>query len=327
MKLISLLLLSLMSLTNFAQSTVSWNLVFNGITDNREFFNVYTMPGTIAGARITPSFLVSFEKNHTLNFGGSYMYEFGSEPNALPLLPLLNYAYSDSTFDFKIGAFPRQNAVEYPQVLMIDTLRYFDPLIDGAFFQVKTQYGKQYAWFDWVARQTLTVSERFLAGTSGKFELNNWFTENYIYMYHKGGSLDKTYSHPIRDNAGTVVNVGKRFDLPVKIEAKLGYVGSYNRMRPAPFIFAYGAMAQADMKWKFIGLDLLYYYGDPQIIKYGDWFYRSGNYARADAYLLPFNTEKISLKVNFAFHYTDQILDLSQHILLNINLNGSFEKH
>jgi len=303
-----------------------WNLTFDGIVDNREYFNPYTMPGTIAATRVCPTVFLNFERHHTLNFGMSYLYEFGSSPDAHKPLPNVHYAYSDSLFEFKIGAFPRRNSVEYPQVLLIDTLNYFDPMIDGAFFGVKSKFGTQYAWLDWLARQTETVSERFLAGTSGKFELNTWFTENYLYIYHKGHSINRTYSHPIRDNAGTVVNVGKRFDFPIKIETKLGYVGSYNRMRPAPFLFAYGAMAQANMRWKIVGLDLLYYYGDPQIIKYGDWFYRSGNYARADAFLLPYESDLISLKVNFAFHYVENTLDMSQLLLLNVNLGGYFDK-
>ncbi len=327
MRIVTLFLLIFFTQNNVSGQTVNWSVLFNGIADNREYFNPYTEPGTIAGTRIAPELSFSADSRQTLYVGISYMYEFGSPYNHVKPQLNLHYAYTDSVLDFKIGVYPRKGFVEYPQVLLIDTLNYYRPNLEGAFVQLKTKFGKQYVWFDWIARQDTFVSERFLAGTSGKFELNNWFIEDYIYMYHKGGTLIRSNDRPVRDNGGSAFYIGRNFDSRLKFSIKIGYISSYNRMRMSPYRFFYGGSVETKLSYKFLGLDFLYYRGTPQLLKYGDWFYRSGNYARADAYLLPINSEKVTLKVNFAFHYTEKILDMSQHLLLSYRIDGRFTKH
>lgn len=302
--------------------SLNWSLVFNGIADNREYFNPYTEPGTIAGVRISPALNYNFQDKHNLWAGINYMYEFGAALEALSPQLNLHYSYSDSLFDFKIGAFPRRGNVDYPQALIIDTMYYYRPHIEGAFVKVKFNFGNQYVWFDWINRQSVRVSERFHAGTAGKYNYQNFFFENYIYMYHKGGSKDQSYARPVRDNGASALYLGYEKESFLKWKAKLGYISSYNRMRMSPYRFFYGGAAQASFRKSIFGLDLLFYAGTKQLLKYGDWFYRAGRYARADAYLMPFENETVQLKVNFAFHQVDDILDMSQHLLLIVNIKA-----
>ena len=84
-----------------------YQVLFEGIGDNREYFSGKAHSQTILGSR--GAFEVGFETdNHRIRGGLSHLLEFGSDLNYhVPKLTLY-YEYSNEKKDFLFGSFPRR---------------------------------------------------------------------------------------------------------------------------------------------------------------------------------------------------------------------------
>jgi hypothetical protein len=315
-----------------------WYGTFTNICDNREFFSNYSTSQTILGARINAGSGFEVDTVHQIFVGLNYMIEYGHKPFSNPIpdnvtaspntawnpVVDLYYKYEINNYRMFFGSFPRLKILNYPLILLTDTLEYYKPNIQGAFMEISGSWGKQNVWCDWVSRQTLVAREQFIAGTSGHFELNNVYLENYMYMYHNARSMTIDTTHLQDNGCGAVylgIDLNKKTPLnTLKFDA--GFVGAYDRRRPDPYGFFGGFQIRSFMNYKFAGIDATYYKGKKLPLVYGDPFYRNtGNYARIDAYIQPLRSKRIESKIGWSFHILDggKFFDNSFQVMFRVN--------
>ena len=90
-----------------------YQVLFEGIGDNREYFNHIAYPQTILGARGAFEIGVKFE-NHRLRGGLSQLQEFGSDIDAQKPKLTLYYQFKNEQNEFLFGAFPRRDKIDFP---------------------------------------------------------------------------------------------------------------------------------------------------------------------------------------------------------------------
>lgn len=135
-----------------SQENFEWDIKDFTFLDNREYNRGFAKPQTIFGTRIDFTTGFRIDSVHLFQFGADYLYEFGAKANATPLFPTIYYSYSSKKYDFNFGAFPRANKLNYPRLLLNDTLQYYRPNIEGTYVNYKGKYGNQNFWIDWVGR-------------------------------------------------------------------------------------------------------------------------------------------------------------------------------
>jgi hypothetical protein len=286
-----------------------WYGSFDHICDDREYYSGFATAQTILGARIDAGRGFEIDTFHQVYVGLNYMFEYGSDPTALQPIPDLYYKYEIKHFRMFFGSFPRKDLLNYPLVLLTDTLAYYRPNIQGGLMEFSGDWGYQNAWCDWVSRQTMTDHEAFLSGTSGHIKYGMLYLEDYFYMYHHAGTMAKdTLNEHVRDNGGGAIYLGIDLNGKTffnKLTFDVGGVGNYDRYRPTPYTNNYGLQFRLSALYKKVGLDATWYKGDKISLAYGEPFYSSGNYARIDAYIKPFKSKHTDSKIGWSFHYVN----------------------
>ena len=285
-----------------------YQVLFEGIGDNREFFNDLAYPQTILGTRAAFETGVRFD-NHRIRGGLSYLFEFGSDIDAQKPKLTLYYQFKNENKEFLFGAFPRRDKIDFPLAMLTDTLLYYRPNIEGMFGQLLWEWGHQYGFVDWISRQTDYNSEIFTAGTSGEIFANNIFLQNYILMTHDAIPGIRSPDEHIEDYLGFALQAGIRTRENSAFDGyiKAGVLGSSFRQRSVTdgYINAASFFAEAKGKYRNFGLKSVLSSGGSHRFAYGDLFYRAKNYSRTDAIWYFINHEKVKGIFNFSFHIID----------------------
>lgn len=285
-----------------------YQVLFEGIGDNREYFNDLAYPQTILGTRAAFETGVKFD-NHRIRGGLSYLFEFGSDIDAQKPKLTLYYQFKNEHKEFLFGAFPRRDKIDFPLAMLTDTLLYYRPNIEGMFGQLLWEWGHQYGFVDWISRQTDYNSEIFTAGTSGEIFSNNIFLQNYILMTHDAiPGIRSPYEH-IEDYLGFAIQAGIRTRENSAFDGyiKAGILGSSFRQRSVTdgYINAASFFAEAKGKYRNFGVKSVLSSGGSHRFAYGDLFYRAKNYSRTDAIWYFINHEKVKGIFNLSFHIID----------------------
>jgi len=285
-----------------------YQVLFEGIGDNREYFNDIAYPQTILGARGAFEVGVKFD-NHRIRGGLSQLLEFGSDIDAqIPKLTLY-YQFKNDKNEFLFGAFPRRDKIDFPLAMLTDTLLYYRPNIEGMFSELHWEWGRQNAFIDWISRQTDYNSEIFTAGTSGEIFVQNLFLQNYILMTHDAVPIIRTADTHIEDYLGFALQAGIRTRENSAFDGyiKAGVLGSSFRQRSVTdgYINAASFFAEAKGRYKVFGIKSVLSSGGSHKFAYGDLFYRAKNYSRTDAIWYFINHEKVKGVFNLSFHVID----------------------
>ncbi len=304
----------------FVQSAYSQTLLFHSdfhqILDNREYFSKYGYPQTILGARLNLMGGVQLDTNHAILGGLNYMYEYGGNIDEVPIQINLFYRYQDEHTKVCFGSFPRRGLLNYPLMMLTDTLNYYRPNIDGGFLGYSGKWGNVNVWCDWTSRQTETRRESFLAGIFGQFKYRFLYLDYYAYMFHFAG--DATKAQHIRDNGSESAFLGvdlsflSRYIQTLKVD--VGIVASYDRVRPNPYVHYAGLMSRIHLHFKRFGADAVIYSGNRQQIAYGDQLYTSGQYQRLDLFIVPFKSKQVSSRFSFNMHFIKGEMNTSQQL-------------
>lgn len=319
MKNLLVLLFVLTSFSGIAQD-LEYRFLFEGIGDNREYFNPVAYPHTILGTRAAAE--IGVEKNgHRLRGGLNYLYEFGSKLDFNPIKLTLYYQFANQNTEFLFGAFPRRGKINFPLAMLTDTLMYYRPNIEGLFGEIHWDWGKQNTFVDWVSRQTNVNREQFMAGSSGEFSHKNLFLQNYILMYHDAKPAMRIPGDHIKDYFGYSIQAGIRTLENSKFtgEIKAGVLSSMFRDRGIAdgFITAGSFYAETNGRYKNVGLKSVLSSGASHKFAFGDLFYQAKNYWRTDLFWYFFNQEKIKGTFNLSFHVIDwSDLDQQQQLSL-----------
>jgi len=305
-KLLSLLFI-LITIIGKSQD-FEYQVLFEGIGDNREYFNNYGFPQTILGTRTAFEGGVSSD-NHKIRLGFSYLYEFGSEPDAQKIKPTIYYQFENQKIDFLFGSFSRRDKIDFPLAMLTDTLLYYRPNIEGMLGELHWDWGRQNAFIDWVSRQTEFKSEIFTAGASGEIFVKNFFLQNYILMTHDAIPGIRTTTEHIEDYLGFALQAGIRTKVNSTFEGyiKTGVLGSSFRQRSVTDGFENAAsfFAEAKGKYRKFGVKSVLSSGGSHKFAYGDRFYHAKNYWRTDLIWYFINHEKVKGTFNFSLHVID----------------------
>ena len=295
-----------------------YKVLFEGIGDNREYFNNLAYPQTILGARAAFETGVKFD-NHRIRGGLSHLLEFGSDIDAQKPKLTIYYQFKDNQTEFLFGAFPRRDKIDFPLAMLTDTFLYYRPNIEGMFGELHWDWGHQNGFVDWISRQTDISSEIFTAGSSGEIFVNNLFLQNYILMTHDAVPIIRIPNDHIEDYLGFALQAGIRTQEESEFEGyiKAGILVSTFRQRSVTdgYINASGFFAEAKGKYRNIGVKSVLSAGGIHRFAYGDLFYRAKNYLRTDAIWYFINHEKVKGTFNLSFHIINwNDLDMQQQL-------------
>ena len=302
-KLLSILLI-LISFSGISQN-FEYQVLFEGIGDNREYFNDLAYPQTILGARGAFEIGVKFD-DHRLRGGLSQLQEFGSDIDAQKPKLTLYYQFKNEQNEFLFGAFPRRDKIDFPLAMLTDTLLYYRPNIEGMFGELHWEWGHQNLLIDWISRQTDFNSEIFTAGTSGEIFVNNLFLQNYILLTHDAVPIIRAPEDQIEDYIGFALQAGIRTPEDSKFYGyiKAGVLSSSFRQRDISSNFknATSFFAEAKGKYKNFGIKSVLNSGGSHRFAYGDLFYRAKNYLRTDLIWYFINHKKVKGTFNYSLH-------------------------
>jgi hypothetical protein len=299
-------------------------LGFDQIFDNREYYNPFSIDQTIFGARINPGVVFSIDTVNQVHVGLNYMYEFGGELYGVPLQIDLYYSYSSEKLQLRFGSFPRRDVMEYPLMLLTDSLNYYRPNIEGGSVAYNWSWGEAHGWVDWTGRMSPEKRESILYGIDASLRKGSFFLTAIATWYHMAfTSSHENNVHILDDGAIAIlagVDLAKRTGLEL-LDFSSGWVTTHTRTRPADIEWFNGWLTLAEVKYRIAGIKATYYLGDPSHLAYGDRLYASGNYARMDLYIDPFKNPRISSKFSWNLHFLPGYgLFHSQQILFSIKL-------
>lgn len=312
-----------MSSSAWAQKP-SFYLGFDQILDNREFFTDYGYPQTIFGVRINPGATVSFYSNHQIHAGINYMYEFGGE--LLGVIPQIDlyYSYQTDELDLFIGSFPRSERLDYPLMLLTDSLNYYRPNMEGASVRYNWGWGDVHGWLDWTGRETEEIRESILAGVDATIRAGSFYLNAITTRYHLARTTSVDDQNKLRDDGSLVtmwgVDLSKRVGFE-QFDLSTGGVSTYLFERPAGYVWKRGWLTRLQMRKGMFGIKGSWYMGDPSPMLYGDRLYSHGDYGRLDLFIDPFKNPHITSKIGWSLHWLPgEGLYNSQQILIQIRL-------
>ncbi|MFV0265871.1 MAG: hypothetical protein ACK5HT_01925 [Draconibacterium sp.] len=302
-----IVLFLLTSLLSKAQN-FEYQVLFEGIGDNREFTQPYANPQTIIGTRGAFELGVSMD-NHRLRGGLSHLFEFGSEMDAQKPQLTMYYQYLDDRTEFTFGAFPRRDKIDFPLAMLSDTLLYFRPNVEGLFGDVKWDWGHQNGFVDWVGRQTETRREQFMAGFSGEIFHKNLFLQNYMLMFHNAHTLHNNPPLHIKDYLGFAVQAGIRTREKATVTGyiKAGVLNSTYRERGVTdgYDTSTSFFAEAKGRYRNFGVKSVLNAGGGHKFAMGDSYYRAENYWRTDLIWYFINYKNVRGTFNISMHVAD----------------------
>ncbi|MDA3879460.1 MAG: hypothetical protein PF436_03645 [Prolixibacteraceae bacterium] len=301
---------------------LQYEIVYRGIADNREYFSGYNTSETILGSGISALVAAPINDKHNFKAGVWYFYEYGTELFELKPQPIVYYTFFNSKWDFKMGAFPRDESYVLPQAMLSQRYGYFNPNIEGLFLKYKTDKANFSVFADWISRQDTFRREQFMAGLIGTQRTGNFLFEQYWYMFHNAKYIIPKSGVYIDDYTGALLLAGYDFSslLPLDIfMVKVGALTSAFRNRGQGDEFDIKSSAYAEIKAEKNGLGVhaTLKYGSKHAFSHGDNFYNNvKNYSRVKVYLTPFDTERVKGQLSWSFHFVDGELDHQQQFSL-----------
>jgi hypothetical protein len=307
----------------------SLGFTLEGIGDNREFFSGLSQSETILGSRITLDYGTLVDSAHEARLGFCYFYEFGSTLGQLAPKPVLYYHYHGKQWQFKMGAFPRNNELDYPHAILSERFAYFRPTMEGLLLGYNTKKLQAGAWTDWISRQDSLNREQFLAGWTLKTNFNHFFGNFWGYLFHNAHRLVRLPGEHIEDNLGGLVTLGFDFSslLPIeqmKFSTGIMFSMSRNRGESKKFTTGISNYTQFTISHRGLGMDAIYNRGDQHQFTFGDHFFRNTNhYLRTNLFITPINHPKIKGRFTWSFHITQGQVDHQQLFSLVYLFNSS----
>lgn len=312
-------------ITAFSQEFI-WNAGFNGFFDNREYFNDYIEPQTMFGSRIFGCGGLAINDQHEFGVGVDFLYEFGGKVNSNSFAPIVYYHFHNQLINFYMGAFPRKFLADFPNVLQTDTINYYRPNIEGVFVEFSKPWGSQSFWIDWTSRQTNTDRESFKIYATGKLQKSVFFYRHDLMMVHLAGPAISIPGDHIRDQGGANFQFGLNLSSYIFLDSLIistGYAMSYDQYRNVYDLqFHHGSLSELTAEYRNLGIKNTLYFGDGQAHGVGEAVYEAGFYNRTDLYWRIFRINNVDARIEFSFHFIEDVLDFSQKITVYAKLDG-----
>ena len=320
---------------------VLWKAGVSNFFDNSEYgFSQWNKPQTMAGVHLTPEIGLGWNEKHRAFVGFDALHEFGSNKTIDFFNPIVYYDYTARCFRFYMGAFPRRlMADKYPRMFFQDSIRYYRPIINGIFMEYFSEKNYFNIWMDWTSRQTYTRRETFYVSWSGRYNLGVLYGQHFGFVSHYAGTMNRALDDGLHDNVILLTSLGLDFSSKTnfeKLDANVGLALGFERDRNLEvWHYPKGLLSEVNIEYRGIGLMNTYYNGQGQQVLYndrgsdlywGDPFYRSQNYDRADLYICFYKSEVVNLKMMWSFHFTEQRIRHQQILYASLDLNNLKKK-
>ncbi len=299
-------------------------LGFDQILDNREYFTEYGYHQTIFGARINLGASFSFDSAHQIRAGINYMYEYGGELLGVTPQIDLYYSYRSDHIDLFVGSFPRLERMDYPLMLLTDSLNYYRPNMEGASIRYNWNWGTAHAWVDWMGRETEEIRESILAGGDVTLQSGILYLTAITTRAHLAHTTMAGDTSGIRNDGSLLlmggVDLSERIQLD-RFDISSGIVSNFMFTSPDPSIWKHGWLTKFDIRKEIFGIRGSWYMGGASQLIWGDRLYSHGDYGRVDLYIDPFRNPRISSRIGWSFHYLPgDGLYHSQQVLISVRL-------
>jgi hypothetical protein len=313
----------LLSLPAKAQSP-EFYIGFDGILDNRELTTPYVKSQTIFGARINPGVSFGFDSLHSVKLGINYMYEFGGELLGIPPQIDLYYQFKSERFNVLMGSFPRKQVLDYPLLVLTDTLNYYRPNIEGASASFAWAWGDVHAWIDWTGRIAEETREAYMAGFDITMQAGPVYLTVLTTGHHLARLSDWDPENTLWDDGSILGILGADLSEKTvldKLHISTGWVSTYAHLRGTDVVWTKGWLSQMDVRYGIFGIKGTGYLGEGPHLRNGDWLYRSGNYGRFDVFIEPFKNSRISSKIGVSMHLiSGEGIQWSEQALISVYL-------
>ncbi|MDR0866215.1 MAG: hypothetical protein LBO74_14980 [Candidatus Symbiothrix sp.] len=300
---------------------VVWKAGIHSFFDNTEFSGASVQTSqTMAGVHLAPEIGLTWNQKHRIYAGIDAMHEFGSDKAIDYYNPILYYEYTNKSFRFQMGAFPRQPALDkYPRMFFQDSIKNYRPVLNGFFWEYTSNGNQANVWLDWTGRQTRERNESFFMGWSGRYNWKLFYAQHFGYMFHYAKVKEPETDESVHDNGLLLTSLG--IDLAEKmnfekLEVNAGWSMGLDRDRSAGvWNRPQGFLSEIKVEYKGVGLFNTYYKGESQQAYYGDhsnglyWgdpVYRSKEYDRVDLYIQFIKTSVVNLKFVYSFHFVEK---------------------
>jgi len=298
-----------------------WKAGVYNFFDNAEFdYSNVQIPQTMAGVHFAPEVGLRWNTNHRFFVGLDAMHEYGSNKTIDYFNPIVYYEFSGKHFRFYGGAVPRKLILDrYPRMFFQDSIANYRPVINGIFWEYSSGGNYMNIWMDWVSRQTYTRREAFFMGWSGRYNLNIFYGQHFAYMLHFAGYMDPVSPEGLHDNGLATYSLGVDLSSKTnfeKLEANVGFSLGMDRDRDLDeWHYPRGFLSEMKIEYKGLELFNTFYNGQPQQffradhgtdLYYGDPFYRTKSYNRADLSILFYKSDVVNLKFTWSLHFTEQ---------------------
>jgi hypothetical protein len=273
-KITALLLLFFLAVSILEVSAqANWSMIvgadYDMYFDNREFVdNRFGESQTIFSSRLTPKVGVAWGEKNALIAGVELWSDFGNN-NVMfaKKRPQIYYQFKSRNVSAYAGIFPREKMLgEFSEVIMSDSMRFFDNRVQGVMGQYHTERGFVEISADWCGKYSEYSREKFRIMSSGKYFFDNYHKRFYggynFMMFHFAGS--KLIEHCVNDQLTINPYVGARFSAYFDFDVRLNYVQTFQRDRDndEKYRTPKGGMLQFKMsKWG-VYLDELLYVGE-----------------------------------------------------------------
>ena len=329
--------LFLIVVEGFSQE-IKWQVASFPFFDNTEFGkSAFTIPQTMAGIIFAPEAGLRWDSIHNFNIGVNLLHEFGSPKTIDKFYPTAYYEYDNGPVTFIMGAFPRNKILEnWPRLFFADSISYYRPNITGISWEYRQDKKYLNLWLDWTGRQSPTMHEEFFMAVSGRYNVGDFYLQNYGYMFHYAGKMDPVVSEPLHDNGLVCTSLGvdlaKKTGLN-KLDINGGWVLGLERSRAerTGWIKMNGFLMEARIEYKVIGLFDTFYKGQGQMYFYstyndqlywGDPVYRAKTYNRSDFYIRFIQNRYVNMELTYSLHYLENRIYHEQMLKVILNINN-----
>jgi hypothetical protein len=322
--LISLLFLPFSSYIN--SQSIGWRINYNGIFDNREFFNSYIDHETFFLNNLALTGKINIDPENNVEGGINIVKDFGTNKLTNKNL-ILFFKHHSENIDFILGSFPHREVRELPFWMMDPAYFYYNPTVEGIQIKQKSDLINNEIYINWTSKQDSFIRESFYIAGGGDLEVNQFsFKYDYILNHLAKPLIEDTTT--INDNLGFSIESLYRLHIKenMKINISAGLIQTFDRTRSvntwnSPTSF----FTNLKLRYKSITWENHFKSGEGSLFIHGLKLYNAKEHGRTSLSYNPQLSDQIYAFGTFGVHFIDNSIDYSQEIGIKVQLGKDYE--
>ena len=319
--------------------TLQWKAGLNYFFNNTEYAkSTLTKDQTMTGVHFSPEIGIKWDSVHSIYVGADLLKTAGSQNFIDIAQPIAYYRFQNPTVSFYAGAFPRSELLSnYSDLFFQDSINYYQPTMQGFFWQAGQKNSHFNLWLDWTGHETASNRETFFIGASAYKKSGLFFADFQSYLFHFANTHPRTPSFSVCDNMLAQLSVGANYSNQSGLDTLLlsvGVLAGYERDRGlangthTPI----GAVVRLNAEYYGFGTQNTLYTGNPRNIFYSNYgtgmywnnpFLRSGFYLQSKWYLNVFRSQFVNGKLSMNLHFSEGKVMFEQTFTVKALLDSS----